>query len=97
MPKISGDGLSTTIIEPIESYAAKESLQIEPDATAASYFMMLPGLVGGHVKLPGLNQTMLQGDIGFEAVLREIGMNLEFSNGSMMSSFYQIETSRGKF
>ena len=40
--KISGDGLSTTIIEPIESYAAKASLQIEPDATAASYFHDAP-------------------------------------------------------
>ena len=95
--KISGDGLSTTIIEPIESYAAKASLQIEPDATAASYFMMLPGLVGGHVKLPGLNQTMLQGDIGFEAVLREIGMNLEFSNGSMMSSSTKLKLRGGNF
>ena len=95
--KISGDGLSTTIIEPIESYAAKASLQIEPDATAASYFMMLPGLVGGHVKLPGLNQTMLQGDIGFEAVLREIGMNLEFSNGSMMSSSTKLKLQGGNF
>ena len=40
---------------------------------------------------------MLQGDIGFEAVLREIGMNLEFSNGSMMSSSTKLKLQGGNF
>jgi 3-phosphoshikimate 1-carboxyvinyltransferase len=47
--------------------------EIEPDATAASYFAMLPRLVGGTVRLPGLlEERGLQGDVLFLSLLRQI-------------------------
>ena len=82
---LAGDGLATTRIEPADGYTPKASWQVEPDATAASYFLMLPGVVGGQTTLPGLAPAMLQGDIGFEAVLRDTGMDLEFMDGTLAS------------
>ncbi len=49
---------------------------IEPDATAASYFLALPLVAGGHVRLPELRQPErgLQGDTQFISVLERIGL-----------------------
>jgi 3-phosphoshikimate 1-carboxyvinyltransferase len=49
---------------------------IEPDATAASYFMMLPLIVGGSLKILGMRSGMLQGDTAFADVLKKIGMQV---------------------
>lgn len=48
---------------------------IEPDATAASYFLALPLVVGGSVRLPGLRGpgAGLQGDTQFIEILRAVG------------------------
>ena len=48
---------------------------IEPDATAASYFLALPLVVGGSLALPGLRGPGegLQGDTEFIDVLRAVG------------------------
>ena len=49
---------------------------IEPDATAASYFAILPRVAGGRIALPGLRPTGrgLQGDTQFLSVLERIGL-----------------------
>ena len=38
---------------------------VEPDASAASYFLALPLVAGGSLKLPGLRDLRLQGDVAF--------------------------------
>lgn len=50
---------------------------IEPDATAASYFMVLPRVVGGHLSLPGLPPDPLQGDAAFAGILPDLGLAVE--------------------
>lgn len=49
---------------------------IEPDATAASYFLALPGIVGGQLALDGLATCSLQGDIDFTKVLESAGWRI---------------------
>lgn len=53
------------------------SYQIEPDATAASYFVALPLVVEGTIKLPGFrnNAAFLQGDTKFLKVIARLGVN----------------------
>ena len=53
------------------------SYRIEPDATAASYFLTLPLIVGGECLVEGLKSVMLQGDIAFCDVLKSIGGRIE--------------------
>jgi len=48
---------------------------IEPDATAASYFLVLPLVVGGQITLHGLSRgPMKQGDIDFSYIVEKIGL-----------------------
>ncbi|MBI2962583.1 MAG: 3-phosphoshikimate 1-carboxyvinyltransferase [Deltaproteobacteria bacterium] len=48
-------------------------MPIEPDATAASYFLAAAALLGGAVTVPGLGPGSLQGDVAFAEVLAEMG------------------------
>jgi 3-phosphoshikimate 1-carboxyvinyltransferase len=47
--------------------------QIEPDASAASYFWAAAAIVGGRVCVEGLNRTSLQGDVAFCECLKQMG------------------------
>jgi 3-phosphoshikimate 1-carboxyvinyltransferase len=46
---------------------------VEPDATAASYFLTLPQVVGGFCEVHGIWDNMLQGDSGYSDILRNLG------------------------
>ena len=50
---------------------------IEPDATAASYFLALPIATGGTATVADLGNCRLQGDIRFVNVLRSAGLSVE--------------------
>ena len=76
---IQGDGLSSTSIGQSNGNTPPNPWQIEPDATAASYFLTLPALTGGTLTLPNLAEKMLQGDIGYAEILQKLGMEVEFS------------------
>jgi 3-phosphoshikimate 1-carboxyvinyltransferase len=46
---------------------------IEPDASAASYFWAAAAMTGGKVTVPGLCRKSLQGDVRFADLLRDMG------------------------
>ncbi len=50
---------------------------IEPDASAASYFLALAAISGGAVTIPQLGSSSLQGDAGFAALLGRMGAVVE--------------------
>jgi 3-phosphoshikimate 1-carboxyvinyltransferase len=64
------------VIEP-QRYLARD-YEIEPDASAASYFWGLAAITGGDVTVTGLHAHSLQGDIGFVRVLEQMGCRVEF-------------------
>ena len=52
------------------------SYAIEGDASAASYFLALPLVTGGEIALTGYTPSnSLQGDVGFAAVLGQVGLS----------------------
>lgn len=51
-------------------------LQIEPDASAASYFFAAPAMLGGRVRVRGLGPHSLQGDARFVQVLESMGADV---------------------
>jgi 3-phosphoshikimate 1-carboxyvinyltransferase len=53
-----------------------ENYDIEPDASAASYFWALPAIAGGRVKVRGLTRNSLQGDVLFVDALARMGCTL---------------------
>ncbi len=58
-------------------YNIPVKVAIEPDASAASYFLSLPLVVGGHVTVKGLHSDSLQGDYHYTKALKEVGMAVE--------------------
>lgn len=47
--------------------------RIEPDATAASYFLAAAAITGGRVRIAGLSRASIQGDVAFLDVLQRMG------------------------
>jgi 3-phosphoshikimate 1-carboxyvinyltransferase len=53
--------------------------EIEPDASAASYFWAAAAITGGEVTVEGLTKDALQGDIEFVECLAQMGCRVEYS------------------
>lgn len=51
--------------------------RVEPDASAASYFLALAAVTGGRVRVPGLGSRSPQGDLRFAEVLGRMGCAVE--------------------
>jgi len=69
------------IIEPQE-YKATE-YHIEPDASAASYFLAAAAITGGEVTIPGLSKNSLQGDVLFAEALEQMGCQVTWRENSV--------------
>lgn len=62
---------------------AETSIAIEPDATAASYFMALPAATGGQIAIEGLAGDSLQGDLAFTRTIQRMGARVSRSQNSL--------------
>ena len=58
------------------SYTARE-FAVEPDASAASYFLGAAAVTGGRVTIDGLGSASLQGDVAFADVLERMGARVD--------------------
>lgn len=76
-----------TIEVPSGKYRSPIDYRVEPDASAASYFLAIPALVGGSVTVSGLSERSLQGDVKFAYVLRSMGMRVEETKEGITASF----------
>ena len=68
-------------IEP-QVYQAK-NYDIEPDASAASYFFAAAAITGGEVTVEGLSRWSLQGDVRFVDALERMGCLVHFNPDSI--------------
>ena len=59
------------------------SYEIEPDASAASYFWATAAITGGSIKVAGLSQDAMQGDVGFCDVLKQMGCEVDYADDSI--------------
>ncbi|MEZ6067311.1 MAG: 3-phosphoshikimate 1-carboxyvinyltransferase [Planctomycetaceae bacterium] len=57
---------------------------IEPDASAASYFFAVAAVTGGSVEVQGLSRQSLQGDIHFVDALEQMGCGVEWREHSVV-------------
>jgi 3-phosphoshikimate 1-carboxyvinyltransferase len=57
--------------------------EVEPDASAASYFMAAAAVSGGRVRIPGLGSASPQGDLRFATVLNDMGCDVEIASDSI--------------
>lgn len=59
-------------VVPCQAYEAR-TVQIEPDASAATYFFAAAAITGGRVRIPGLGTGTVQGDVRFVDLLEQMG------------------------
>lgn len=64
-----------------DGYTATD-YQIEPDASAASYFFGAAAVTGGRVRIDGLGTSSLQGDVDFVRVLERMGAEVTMTADS---------------
>ena len=74
----SGQQYST----PIGGYVATE-YQVEPDASAASYFFAAAAVSGGKIGVEGLGSFSIQGDVHFLDILEKMGAKVIRSDDSL--------------
>lgn len=73
---LHNDGYQSLWAESGERYQATE-YDVEPDASAASYFYALAAVTGGQITVDRLPPTSSQGDIAFVDVLEHMGCRIE--------------------
>tara|TARA_R110002072_G_scaffold271038_2_gene430984 strand:- start:111413 stop:112696 length:1284 start_codon:yes stop_codon:yes gene_type:complete len=56
---------------------------IEPDASAASYFFAIAAITGGEVTVEGLSSYALQGDVHFVEALEQMGCKVHYNDDSI--------------
>ena len=69
------------------AYVAQSTYAIEPDATAASYFIALPAVTGfrASVRIEGYAAGGLQGDTSFAKVAAACGATLKAGDGTLVA------------
>ncbi len=72
-------------LEPV-SYKNPEVYTIEPDVSAASYFLALTLIQGGQLELPNLGPDPLQGDAHFVEVLAHHGLRVDADSNAWKAS-----------
>jgi 3-phosphoshikimate 1-carboxyvinyltransferase len=63
---------------PSDGYRAAD-IDLEPDASAASYFFAAAAATGGRVRVNGLGSETVQGDLQFVGVLQKMGAEVEIT------------------
>ena len=80
--KVEAEGLGRFIIPVARPYRARD-YEIEPDASAASYFFAAAAVAGGEVTVEGLARDSLQGDVAFCQCLERMGCEVRYGSGSI--------------
>ena len=69
-------GFGRLTVKPGGPYRARR-FEVEPDASAASYFLALAAVTGGRARVPGLGSKSSQGDLRFAEVLGRMGCEVD--------------------
>jgi 3-phosphoshikimate 1-carboxyvinyltransferase len=60
-----------------------QQYQVEPDASAASYFWAAPAITGGAITVANLGRQSMQGDVAFLEVLEDMGCEVTEHSAGM--------------
>lgn len=74
-----GTGSALRLTVDHSTYRGTE-LELEPDASAASYFFAAAAITGGRVRVNGLGRGTVQGDIGFVSLLERMGAEVTIAD-----------------
>ncbi len=76
--EVFNNDYKTFTIKSGQTYKAVENYMVEGDASSASYFLAAAAIKGGTVKVTGIGQKSIQGDVEFVDVLEQMGARVEW-------------------
>jgi 3-phosphoshikimate 1-carboxyvinyltransferase len=91
---VKREGWSTFEIPAHEGYVSPGALEVEGDASSASYFLAAGAIGGGPVRVEGVGRSSLQGDVGFAQVLEKMGAQVAMGENWIESRGVQSDTPR---
>jgi len=77
---VKNDNYQTFTISGDAKYIAPGKFMVEGDASSASYFLAAGAIKGGTVRVTGIGQNSIQGDIRFADVLEAMGATVVWSD-----------------
>ncbi|AGF49129.1 3-phosphoshikimate 1-carboxyvinyltransferase [Candidatus Kinetoplastidibacterium galati] len=83
---VKSDSSNRFVIDQLSSYKSPGKVIVEGDASSASYFLALGAIGGGPVRVNGIGNNSIQGDVAFSQVLTEMGANIRFHDSYIESS-----------
>ena len=75
-------------------YRSPETLYVEGDASSASYFLAAGAIAGGPVRVTGVGNNSIQGDVAFAEALAQMGAKV--SSGDDWIEVTGVDTPTGK-
>ncbi|MCG7654116.1 3-phosphoshikimate 1-carboxyvinyltransferase [Alteromonas sp. Cnat2-8] len=77
---VKNDNYQTFTISGDAKYIAPDKFMVEGDASSASYFLAAGAIKGGTVRVTGIGQNSIQGDIRFADVLEAMGATVVWND-----------------
>ncbi|MGL4232847.1 MAG: 3-phosphoshikimate 1-carboxyvinyltransferase [Casimicrobium sp.] len=70
---------------PAARYVSPESYAVEGDASSASYFIAAAAIGGGPIRVEGVGQNALQGDVKFADAIAQMGAQISYVNNAIIA------------
>jgi 3-phosphoshikimate 1-carboxyvinyltransferase (EC 2.5.1.19)/cytidylate kinase (EC 2.7.4.14) len=67
-------------------YLSPGSIEVEGDASSASYFLAAGAIGGGPVRVEGVGRTSIQGDVRFAEALEQMGAKIDYEDNAITAS-----------
>lgn len=83
--KVERNGWQQFTIPAHSQYQSPCRIEVEGDASSASYFLAA-GAIGGAVKVQGVGDKSIQGDVRFAEALSLMGANIQYDSHSIIAS-----------
>jgi 3-phosphoshikimate 1-carboxyvinyltransferase len=73
---VEQDGWRSFTVQPGQRYASPGAIHVEGDASSASYFLAAGAIGGGPVRVEGVGEGSIQGDVRFADALEQMGATI---------------------
>lgn len=74
--KVERNGWQSFTVQAGQQYASPGVIHVEGDASSASYFLAAGAIAGGPVRVEGVGENSIQGDVRFVEALRQMGARI---------------------
>ena len=83
---VKRDGWRAFVVSAASRYQSPGTINVEGDASSASYFLAAGAIAGGPVRVHGVGKASIQGDVRFADALARMGAPIEIGDSWMEAS-----------